>query len=298
MPLYPITFSIPLCKIVDSIPDKKRILSSLIPGDSSTYIYNTEEEYYNQYKESMFAITKKKAGWDCLRHYEILACGTIPVFTDINFCPINTMALWPKDLLNQANLLYNKIKLYTIDTIPDNLQKDYYMLLDELMQYLHNHLTTTCIAKYVLSKTNMQAQKILYLSACTNPDYLRCLTLIGFKELFGANCHDYCKIPHIYNDYSSADSKLLYGKGITYTKNVKAESYVTLTEQEILENIKNKKYDLIIYGSYHRGMPFYHDAIKFYTTDKIVIMCGEDIHYCESLHEFLNKGHPIFVREF
>ena len=32
------------------------------------------------------------------------------------------------------------------------------------------------------------------------PDYLRCLTLIGFKEKFKSNCHDYVKVEHIYKD--------------------------------------------------------------------------------------------------
>jgi hypothetical protein len=45
--------------------------------------YNTEEEYYNEYKKSYFAITTKKCGWDCMRHYEILANGCIPYFLNI-----------------------------------------------------------------------------------------------------------------------------------------------------------------------------------------------------------------------
>lgn len=59
--LHPITFSIPKEKICESDTlVKTKILSSLIPGVISTYIYNTEEEYYNEYKKSYFAITKKK----------------------------------------------------------------------------------------------------------------------------------------------------------------------------------------------------------------------------------------------
>ena len=59
--LHPITFSIPkekLCTTQNS-NTKTKILSSLIPGDTSTYIYNTEEDYYNEYKTSYFAITQK-----------------------------------------------------------------------------------------------------------------------------------------------------------------------------------------------------------------------------------------------
>jgi hypothetical protein len=244
----------------------------------------------------MFAITTKKRGCDCLRHYEILACGTIPVFPDIDMCPDNTLALWPKDLLQKAYNLYNKMKINKFEAIPDNLWKDYYELLDKLLHYMRNNLTTKCMANYVLSKTNKDAQNILYLSGCTYPDYLRCLTLSGFKELLGANCHDHLKIQHIYDD-CTIDAKHLYGNGYTYSKVVKSDTHVPLTEGEILNNIKNKKYDLIIYGHYHRGMPFFDDICKYYTTDKIVIFCGDDIHTCESLQHFLNAGHPVFVRE-
>ena len=93
MPVYAITFSIPELKIVRGMQHKTKLLSNLIPGNMSTYIYNTEEEYYNEYKSSLFAITTKKSGWDCMRHYEILACGTIPYFPNNENCPKDTMAL-------------------------------------------------------------------------------------------------------------------------------------------------------------------------------------------------------------
>lgn len=59
---YPINFSIPKEKICKSYKIKTKILSDLIPGIGSTYIYNSEEDYYNEYKQSYFAITKKKVG--------------------------------------------------------------------------------------------------------------------------------------------------------------------------------------------------------------------------------------------
>ena len=32
--------------------------------------------------ESYFGSTKKKAGWDCMRHYEIVASGAVPFFDE------------------------------------------------------------------------------------------------------------------------------------------------------------------------------------------------------------------------
>lgn len=99
MPVYPISFSIPLSKIVDSIPLKTRLLAHIIPGNMNTYIYSTKHDYYKGYQESWFALTCKKAGWDCMRHYEIIANGCIPLFLNLPHCPPNTMTTFPKELI-------------------------------------------------------------------------------------------------------------------------------------------------------------------------------------------------------
>ena len=41
-----------------------------------------ESEYKRAYSESYFGSTKKKAGWDCMRHYEIVASGAVPFFDE------------------------------------------------------------------------------------------------------------------------------------------------------------------------------------------------------------------------
>jgi hypothetical protein len=60
MPIFPISFSMPPEKIVAAVPPKTRMLAHIIPGDLSTYIYKTEEDYYKGYQDSYFGITKKK----------------------------------------------------------------------------------------------------------------------------------------------------------------------------------------------------------------------------------------------
>ena len=40
-----------------------------------------------------------KGGWDCLRHYEILMNGCIPLFLDIKNCPKDTISTLPKKKL-------------------------------------------------------------------------------------------------------------------------------------------------------------------------------------------------------
>lgn len=294
--LHPITFSIPSEKICNNEYIKTKIVSNLIPGNMSTYIYNTEEEYYNEYKRSYFAITTKKAGWDCMRHYEIMANGCLPYFVDIENCPEKTMYLLPKYLLIECNILYDKFKNKNINELTDDDINDYNILRNELLEYTRNYLTTTKMANYVLEKININnITKILYLSSDTGPDYLRCVTLHGFKTLSGILCHDYPKIPHIYKS-DHIDYKSLYGKGITYTNLLDPTIHDNKLDNTILEDIKNKFYDIIIYGSYHRGMPFYDLICSIYNPNEIILLCGEDIHHC-NYDFYLNKGHNVFVRE-
>ena len=299
--LYPITFSIPESKIIDinEIPKKTKLLSSLIPGVSSTYIYNNEADYYNEYKKSIFATTIKKAGWDCLRHYEIMANGCIPYFPNIENCPSNTLALFPKNLIVEGNKLYEKLKNKTINDLLEDEIIECNTLIHKLVDYTRANLTTIKIAKYILEKTNnLNVSKILFLSGDTQPDYLRCVTLHGFKSLFGELCHDYPIITHLYK-ITNFDYSKLYGKGITYSNLLENNLHNHNYDINIQEDIINKKYDLIIYGSYHRGTPFIDVVSKYYDPNQVIFLCGEDIGGCchDNHIELLNKGFTIFVRE-
>jgi hypothetical protein len=296
MSVFPITFSIPNSKIVDNIPKKTKILSNLIPGNISTYIYQNESDYYNEYRSSFFAITTKKGGWDCMRHYEILANGCIPYFPNIENCPLNTMALLPKNLILEGNQLYEKYKNININDFSIEQTNECNSLIQKLLDYTRNNLTTKKIASYILKKTNFENIKsVLYLSGDTGPDYLRCVTLQGFKEIFGFHCHDYPKMLHIYKT-NSINYSALYGKGITYTNNLDETLHNDVFDKSIEYDIRNKKYDIIIYGSYHRGMPLYDLVTQIYNPNEIILLCGEDTHYC-NYNNWLSKGHNIFVRE-
>lgn len=291
--IHPIGFSIPKEKLCRYYVNKTKILSDIIPGKIDTYIYNTEEEYYNEYQQSYFAITRCKAGWDCMRHYEILANGCIPYFIDIKNCPKNTMTLLPKELLIDSNDLYNNLK--DKNQLNEGEIKEYNILREKLIQHTKNHLTTDKMAKYILNRSNLRSvSKILYLSGNLAPDYLRCVTLHGFKSLFGLNCHDYPKVPHIYK--SNINYKSLYGKGITYSNLLDQSLHNDTLDNTIIQDIENKHYDVIIYGSYHRGMPYYDLISKIYDSNKIILLCGEDLHNC-NCNYYAEKGHHVFVRE-
>jgi hypothetical protein len=138
--MIPIHFAIPESKITKIKLEKTQEYGSIIPGQGG-YKFDIEQEYYNDYNKSYYGVTMKKAGWDCMRHYEILANYCIPYFTDLHECPKNTLTSLPKELLLDARELANNF---------DN--QKYFNILDELFDYTKSHLTTKELAKYVLKK--------------------------------------------------------------------------------------------------------------------------------------------------
>jgi hypothetical protein len=294
--IHPITFSIPKEKIITEKPKKTKMVSSLIPGILSTYIYQNETDYYQEYQQSLFAITTKKAGWDCMRHYEIIANRCLPYFPNIEQCPVTTMALLPKELILQSNELYHRYHTKQISDLTEEEWHTYDELVLKFIDHMTTHLTTQQMAQYIIDKSqHSHAKRILYLSGCLSPDYLRCVTLHGLKEVFGTNCHDYPKVPHIYRS-NSINYSGLYGKGITYTNLLDQSLHDDVLDKTVIQDIIDKRYDLIIYGSYHRGMPLFDIIQRFYSPNQVILLCGQDAHPC-NYAEWTNKGYCVFVRE-
>jgi hypothetical protein len=91
-----IAFSFPAEKIVARPPaEKTRLLASHVVdpevaerlGVPTSYAFADESAYYADLQESRFGITVKRAGWDCMRHYEQAANGCVPCFRDLDAKP-------------------------------------------------------------------------------------------------------------------------------------------------------------------------------------------------------------------
>jgi hypothetical protein len=142
--VYPISFAIPEQQIVEHLPEKSKSWATNYPGKLDTYIFETEASYFKDYQTSNYAVTFKKAGWDCLRHYEIIANGCIPYFTDIFDCPDNTMHNYPKDIIRQ---LAEKLKSNMVLS-----GDEYQSYASLLLKYCRDNLTTKSLANYVVEK--------------------------------------------------------------------------------------------------------------------------------------------------
>ncbi|WP_143020679.1 hypothetical protein ACQ86K_17620 [Mucilaginibacter sp. P19] len=149
--VYPIGFAIPAKKIVKTIPQKSREWAINYPGKLHTYIHKTEDSYYFDYQTSKFAVTFKKEGWDCLRHYEILANGCLPYFKDLHECPDKTLTNLPKDIL-----LKIKAKIESGTPFSD---EEYSETVNGLLEFTTQNLTTEALVDYVFKVVKSTVDK-------------------------------------------------------------------------------------------------------------------------------------------
>jgi hypothetical protein len=141
--IRPLNFAIPEKLIVNSVPSKSKDWGTIIPGDKSTYVFDNQQDYYDDYASSYFALTTKKGGWDCLRHYEILMNGCIPYFPDLSGCPEYTMTRFPKSYILDTNKFVDTAEFST---------DMYGETVNQLLEHTRTHLSTLSLAKYILEE--------------------------------------------------------------------------------------------------------------------------------------------------
>tara|TARA_A100001515_G_scaffold22531_1_gene17249 strand:+ start:5205 stop:6230 length:1026 start_codon:yes stop_codon:yes gene_type:complete len=175
----PIAFSIPESVVVDEVPEKTKDFATIVPSFMrhphwATYVFDEEEKYFADYENSFYGFTCKKGGWDCLRHYEILARGCVPFFTDLEQCPDLTLFNFPKSLTISGKQIQglepclvdgskydpnhsfigtcmNSLCTYNHKINHSVFNKDmYYEIANELLDYTRSKLTTKYIAKYII----------------------------------------------------------------------------------------------------------------------------------------------------
>lgn len=139
--LLPITFAFPTDKLTQPSKNKTQEYGTVIPGQPETYIFKTEQSYYEDYQKSYYGVTMKKAGWDCMRHYEILGNYCMPYFIGLEDCPKDTLANFPKELLLEARNLANNFD-----------ESNFFSILDQVYEHTKQYLTTKALAEYLISK--------------------------------------------------------------------------------------------------------------------------------------------------
>eukprot|EP01059_Diplonema_ambulator_P005028 TRINITY_DN14760_c0_g1_i2.p1 TRINITY_DN14760_c0_g1~~TRINITY_DN14760_c0_g1_i2.p1 ORF type:complete len:590 (+),score=109.45 TRINITY_DN14760_c0_g1_i2:365-2134(+) len=206
--VWPVGFTLAGHRYSGSISWKVRDFAALIPSNAATYVHKSDSgqngnaepdmDYFHSYKHSLYCVTRKKKGWDALRHYEILASGCVPYFIDIDKMPANTMVFFPKALVSKAMRLpgvnflddhngsFNKHSSFSIDRSIFNATQ-YYDIAAQIQAHARRHLTSEAMATYILEALTASGgpknpQKVLFISHCY-PDFMGDSLWSGFKEL-------------------------------------------------------------------------------------------------------------------
>ena len=323
MPTYPIWFATPKSSIVRSVrTNKTRAFARIIPGVPSTYVYETQAAYYGGYEEAYYAITMRKAGFECERHYEILARGAMPFFLgwqDFLKRP-NVSALLPRDLITKAMLLpgvpsdaeveravlHNDTGALQIRPSP-TFSHQYFEVAAAALNWTQNKLTTTHLAKSVLGVVRQhhgrKVRNILFISRSD----------VGYQSGFlYIGLHEY--VPEIFwpvnqkhgvHGASSCQLQHLYGQGFSYCGRLPSRPPVTWSTIEVMRakglfdvimytNEANTDCDGVIHGIDY--VPWVNNYLDRWPNTTVVYVDGNDIEGCHKAPMF-RRIDLVFSRE-
>jgi len=272
--VFPLSFSVPDEYVVTRIPQKERLLAPLKPGDATTYVFDKtqQDDYYQVYQKSRFAMTKKKGGWDCLRHYEIMMNGCIPLFEDLDNCPDATLTTYPKHLNTEAYRLFHSWQ----DT-EENIN-DYNALCTKYLEHARRFCTCTASVSYFLSQFHSPIRNILLIPCNCGINYLRESLWIGLKRYVkrvGGVAVEYERLPFLYDDGDN-------GRHFTLTRCLSStQDRVEMSHGDILRNIKMKFWDIVVFGKVGRdelmdSYPLYDVVANHYPPEQIAFLYGGD----------------------
>ncbi len=284
--IHPIAYCVPDEYIVSdetALANKHMVIADLVPGQMETYRFGAEDEaeYVGMYRESRFGYTRKKGGWDCLRHYEIMANGCVPIFKDLGQCPAECLVSFPKELIMKANR----------ELLPWKKEKSalYDETVKEMLKHVREHCSASATAEYFLSKLNRVARdprKVLMIMGNCGINYSRETLWIGLQKWVtarGGVAVEYPAMDFMYKDYGGEKGKL-YGNGFTYA-GVLDRSGPKMSNEEIVEKTRSGYWDLVIYGKVgpdegwegsFPDMPLWSEVFKNYGTHQIVFLYGGD----------------------
>jgi hypothetical protein len=166
---HPVSFSFPsYWSPTEEYLEKNKvyILAEYNPNNPGKK-FETEQEYYKQYSKALFGYTMKKAGWDCLRHYEILGAGALPYFENIEEKPETIMSTWPIKLQKDVNALCDKLlnkknynsppsqklgksSFHHVNSVPDKDLNYYYQLHKDFNDWFQEYGKTSIYSKILM----------------------------------------------------------------------------------------------------------------------------------------------------
>jgi hypothetical protein len=119
-------------------------------GTRLHHVFDSEEEYYDDMARSWFGLTCIKGGWDALRHYEIIAAGSLVLFRDFDSKPVRCS---PQGLPALSYSTPEQLKSLVESLLQDGKPTSFYLSQLEMQRrWLFDHGTTTARASMVYQR--------------------------------------------------------------------------------------------------------------------------------------------------
>lgn len=280
--LHSLPYSIPSEYVVgdEEFTEKHICVSEIETGVPYRYGHLDEEAYLNSYRRARFAKTKKKGGWDCLRHYEIMAAGCIPLFEGLADCPTLTMVTLPKSLILEAERELSR------DDI-DIEKYDRYRV--RMLRWVRDNCTAEAVfQKIFIPNVRKNFKKVLLIRGHIGVNYSREMTWIGMirhlQNVEDSVVGELPRIPYLYADFPLEDTKGLYGNGFGYARKLDPSRPTLTDDNEIEEKTRGGYWDLIVYGKTGpdeheeggEGRALWQLVKERYSKDQIAFIYGGD----------------------
>jgi hypothetical protein len=213
----------------------------------------------NNMERDLVSITPIDA-WDTIEILKTINRGKIPIYKSIDFCPEYTMIHHPKKLLKEISLKSNRL-LNEIEL--------YNTYNNKLINYYNKYLSNDFMVKYIFKLINIETPKnILFID--TSLQYS--IDSLSYQVLYD----------------------ILYNKKIN-TDIISTSNFIN---EDINNKIKNKFYDLVIYGNVSKSIDNLDEVIKYYKQNEIVGLYPNDINannniLCNRLKSYI----CLFVKE-
>ncbi len=292
---HPIGFGIPAELFVNSptATPKTRNSAVVTPYDRSTYRYpptpEGESAYLEQYRESFFGVTCKKAGWDCMRHYEILSQGCMPWFEDISECPESCLVDFPKDLLRQVHSLPGcgfDAATGQVAVDPSRFDTDrYWLLLGQLWEYSRKQLTTKMRVRRMLKRAGaLDCRNVLVLSVSHDYiDYLGGMVLHGLRSIAELCVTDHPRMDYMYlrpdrpDDHCEAE---MWGFGFSLAHRLAEPNGID--RENLSARLAAGEFDLAIYVDAgkltpERPLPLWDEVRRALGRRRVLLIDGNDV---------------------
>lgn len=285
--VFPISFSNP--RPVSTLQGQRlRFLSEVIPGEP--YSFHDEDQYLQQYRESYFGLSTKKAGWDCFRHLEIAFAGSIPLVPGIRATPPGVMFAYPKSTWAEI--------LAELSSSGPRIPSD--GLIRNLAQYSEDYLSSRAMATYMLDVLDYQGGPVAFVDDELGSwvDYQSIFSLIGLSRVLGGSLA-MPAIPDYLVSPFRADRNL-YGRGFGYVgalEGLTPSSLETVSAHEIGDIFDS--FELVIFGQFFRDFPISGLARqRAWDRTKLVGILGDDYPVTQgTLRRLAGSGGKFFVRE-